>query len=1228
MYYGSISTLCGLCLLTAIPQQYATAGEKKGQPGGLEFGKNRPMLVAQLGHLEPLNAAFMSGDGKWLVTGSQDSTARLWEVATGREVRVFRGHTSGVFSASLSADRKWLVTGSPDKSARMWEVATGKEIRAFLGHSDGINSVHIFGDGKWLVTGSNDNTARLWEVATGKEARVFRGHADQVSSMAVSSDEKWLVTASWDKTVRLWEVATGKEVRAFTGHSSYVHCVSLSKDGKWLISGGLDAARLWNVSTGEEVRVFHAHPRESSSGIRSVSFSVDGKLLAISDYNSARLLEVASGKELRSFVHDSLVWSVSLSPDSQWLIASSWDTARLWNVATGREVRAFRGLSAVVSGITVSHDAKYLVTGSNEKPTDRRLGGPPRLWDVGSGKEIGKFHGYSDAVALSGDGMWLVTGSDDTLFRFHRSLGETDVHVPKDLDTAARLWEVATGKEVRAFRGHSFGILSVSLSGDSKWLATGSVDKTARLWEVATGKEVRVFRGHSAVKSVSLSRDGNWLITGGDDIARLWDVATGKEVRVFRGHSGYVTSVALSSDGKWLVTGSWDKTARLWEVSTGKEVRAFPGHTSFVRCVSMSDDGKLLVTASWDTVQLWEVSTGKKLHTFRGHSSSVECVCLSRDGRWLFTGGRDYTTRLWDVATGKELCRLISLRDGSWAVIDAAGRFDASNGGNVEGLHWVAGTETIALNQLKERYYDPGLLAKHMGFNKEPLRNVQAFRDVKLHPHVEAEPPALGSSKLNLKLANRGGGIGKVQVFVNGRELLADARGPNPNPDAATATTSVDLAGAVALPGEKNHVRIVTWNAEGYLSSRGLDLDWEPPGHKDAQPMELHAIVVGVSTYDSDALKLRFAAKDAADVAKALELGGKRLFGADKTHVTLLCDGAISPTRANLEKAFEAARKCRPTDVLVVYLAGHGIALQEKDQEVYCYLTKDARTVNQDQFKDPDVRRQYSLTSTELTEWFKKIPALKQVLILDTCAAGAAAKKLIEHRDVSADQIRAIDRLRNRTGFHVLMGCASDRVSYEASQYSQGLLTYSLLQGMRGAKLREGEYVDVMDLFQYAADQVPQLARNIGGIQKPLILAPRGTSFDIGRLKDADKKLIPLALVRPLVLRPLLQNADESVLDDDLGLMPLLRKRLIEQGYAPARGAGSQSAVFVDADEMPGAIRPTGKYTIEGKTVQVRVLLRQDGKTIGVVQVEGRRDQLDALSDRLTAAIAAKLKTP
>jgi WD40 repeat protein len=1148
----------------------------------------------------------LSGDGKWLATGAFDNTARLWDVATGKELRSFRGHIGAVCAVALSRDGKWLVTGSVDKTARLWDVATGKEVRAFQGHLKAVTATWLSGDSKWLVTASDDKTARLWDTATGEEVRAFEGHAECVNSVAVSGDGKWLATGSGDKTACLWEVASGKKTRVFRGATDAVSSVSLSSNGKWLVTGGgVDhTARLWEAATGKEVRAFRGHTAE----IKAVALSGDGKWLVTgSDDKTARLWEAATGREVRVFRrHAKTAWvlSVCLSADGKFVVSSDGNTARMWEAATGKEIRAFGGHSSAVQSVSLSRDGKWLVTGSSD--------GTARLWESATGKEVRAFrvHGgpiYS--VALCAAAKWLATSGG--------------------YDKTARLWEVASGREVRVFQGHSGSVNSVSLSADGKWLVTGSGDKTARLWEVATGREIRRFLGHDVgVFKVSLSADARWLVTGTiDKTAHLWEVATGKEIRAFRGN---VNSLALSSDGKWLLTCS-DKTARLWEVATGKQVRAFRGHAHWVLSVALSGDGTRLVTGSYDnTARLWDVASGEEIRVFDGHVSPIISVALSGDGKHLVTGSSDSSTRLWDVATGKELCRLVSFQDNAWAVVDPDGRFDASGGGDVEGLHWVVGMETIALAQLKERFYEPSLLAKYMGFNKEPLREVEPFRDVKLFPSVAADAPAPGVSKLTLTLTNRGGGLGKVQVFVNGRELLADARGPGLDPDAASAALAVDLSGAVVLPGQKNQVRIVTWNKEGSLPSRGLDLDWEPPGRKEAQPIALHAIVVGVSRYAAEGLNLRFAAKDATDMARALELGGKRLFTAEQVHVTLLSEGepagVLPPTRANLEKAFAAARKARPTDVLVVYLAGHGVALKDGGQDVYCYLTKEARTVSRDAFRDTALRRQYAVTSSELTEWFKKIPALKQVLILDTCAAGAAASKLIEHRDVSADQIRAIDRLRDRTGFHVLMGCAADRVSYEASQFSQGLLTYALLQGMRGAKLREGEYVDVMDLFQYAADQVPVLARNIGGIQKPLVFAPRGTSFDIGRLKKEDKEKIPLAQVRPLLLRPVLLNPDVG--DDDLNLMPLLRQRLREQSFAGARGGQQPGAVYVDADEMPGAVRPSGTYTLTAGKVRVRLVLRRDGKTVASVQVDGGRDDLPAMVQRLTDGIAKNLKGP
>lgn len=1197
--------------------------EGQGKPA-VQADTHQPRLMAQLGHLRRAYTVAFSPDGKQVLTGGS-RTARLWDTATGLELRQFQVYPdkfdkSGFYgnfvkSMAFSPDGKYVLTGGGDGMARLFDAATGKESWRFPAeYSNSFMSVTFSPDGKQVFTGASGSTARLWDTASGRRIRALAAY--NVESAAFSPDGKQVLTGDGlEKTARLWDAATAKERCRFQGHSGSVYSVAFGPDGKQVLTGSSDkTARLWDTVTGKELHRFLGH----LNSVNSVAIAQNGKhVLTGSDDKTGRLWDATTGKELSRFQHSAAVMSVAISPGGKQVLTASEDgPARLWEAATGKELGHFWGLSEPVNCVAVFPGGKQVLTAG---------GKTARLWDTVTGTQQRRFLGHSDrinSVAISPDGQQVLTGSDDK---------------------TARLWDVATGKEQRSFLGHTHRLSCAIFSPDGRQVYTSSDDKTARLWDAATGKELRRILDKKIIASMALSPEGKQILMGGAR-AVLWDATTGKPLRYFElpprdpwawdpwdGRS--LTCEALSPDGKQVLTGHQDKIARLWDAATGKELRRFRslfgGHSDDILCVAFAPDGKQVLTGSQDrTARLWNSTTGQELRRFQGHSNSVTSVVTSPDGKQVLTGSLDQTVRLWDVAYGKELCRLVSFHDGSWAVVDSVGRFDASGGGDVEGLHWVVGNEPIALKQLKERYYDPGLLAKYMGFNKEPLRDVQAFRDVKLYPIVEADPPARGSSQLKLKLASQGGGIGKVQVFVNGRELLVDARGPKFDPAAATATMNVDLAGAVVVPGKKNEVRIVTWNSEGYLSSRSLDLDWEAPGESKDQPIELHAIVVGTSGYASDRLKLRFAAKDAADMARALELGGKRLFGVDKVHVTLLCDteaqGDLAPTRANLEKAFEAAREARPTDVLVVYLAGHGIALQEQGQETYCYLTKEARSASRDAFRDPQLRRQYSLSSAELTEWFKKIPALKQVLILDTCAAGAAASKLIEHRDVSADQIRAIDRLRDRTGFHVLMGCASDRVSYEASQYSQGLLTYSLLQGMRGAKLRESEYMDVMELFQYAADQVPQLARHVGGIQKPRVLAPRGTSFDIGQLKEEDKKLIPLAVVRPLLLRPVLQNADENILDDDLKLMGRLRQRLSEETYAGARGP----AVYLDADEMPGAVRPTGKYTVQGQTVHIRVLLRRDGQTVDTVQVEGSRNDLDGLANRTAAAILEKLKKP
>ena len=195
------------------------------------------------------------------------------------------------------------------------------------------------------------------------------------------------------------------------------------------------------------------------------------------------------------------------------------------------------------------------------------------------------------------------------------------------------------------------------------------------------------------------------------------------------------------------------------------------------------------------------------------------------------------------------------------------------------------------------------------------------------------------------------------------------------------------------------------------------------------------------------------------------------------------------------------------------------------------------------------------------------------------------------------DQIRALELLKDRAGFFVLMGSAADKVSYEATRFRQGLLTYSILEALKGAKLREGRYANVSLLFHYAENRVPTLALNIGAIQQPKIFIPDvGDSFDIGLFTAVEQQLFSLPSPSPFILRPTLINQDLA--RDNLRLNVALQNALIEASYTSANG-NEPSLVFVEADEMTGAFQPAGLYTISGDKVTIKLnLVRGESESV------------------------------
>ncbi|WP_017718366.1 tetratricopeptide repeat protein [Kamptonema formosum] len=210
--------------------------------------ENASVAHTLAGHSSDVNCLAISPDGQTLVSASWDSTVKVWQLSTGKELRTLTGHSSSVHSLAISPDGQRLASGSADKTVKIWQLSTGEELRTLSGHSSYIHSLAISPDGQTLVSGSGDRTIKIWQLSTGQELRTLTGHSNSVISLAISPDGQTLASGSCDSTVKFWQLNTGEELRTLTGHSHYVYSLAISPDGQTLVSGSADKTiKIWRV---------------------------------------------------------------------------------------------------------------------------------------------------------------------------------------------------------------------------------------------------------------------------------------------------------------------------------------------------------------------------------------------------------------------------------------------------------------------------------------------------------------------------------------------------------------------------------------------------------------------------------------------------------------------------------------------------------------------------------------------------------------------------------------------------------------------------------------------------------------------------------------------------------------------------------------------------------------------------------------------------------------------
>lgn len=1098
-----------------------------------------PKLMLPIGHAQSIDAISYSPNGKLVLTGSYDNTAKLWDASSGKLLRSFDHYTNIVTAAVFSKTGKYFAVADFDGRVEVRNSLTADIVAEFK--LNGVQSIVFNKDDRYLLVGSADYTATLLDIAGERIAAVIKDHSGAIIKAFFSPDETKIITASDDQSIKVYDIAKGENILSLsTGNAEINEIQKAGNTNLYVTSCSDNLVRIWDINKGILVNTIKPH----DSKLTTFCLSDDGKTFCTGASNgSIKEWYTASGG-FRGVVLPSGegVSGMGITKDSRYVIASLDDrVVEAIDLQTQKIVWSNDTLNWPAKLITNSPDGRYVtVTGGFNKDAIS--------WNAKTGKLNQRLTGHTRNITsamYSGNSQYVLFSSEDN---------------------TAKLLDIKKGAVSLELKGHEDQVSVAAFSKDESKIITASYDETVKVWDRNSGKLINTLKANnSLITFAAITPDGKFILaTYFDSTINIWDATTGRFAGTLGKQPEMPMFLSFSPDSKLVLTSLEKEGIGFWDIISRRKLAPFllPEHR--VRFASFAPSGKYIaysalyagralpekdaftivgimdaishkeisrliisnnsyknvvaekicfnnkgdriaVILSDHSIQLWDIKTNSIVKKFIGHASKVNTIAFSDDDRFLVSASADHTFKTWDVATGSEIATYFMVDNNDGFVQLPTGFYKCSPNAAAL-LHYVKGMQTIGFEQLDIKYNRPDKVLE--AINSADTIMIHAYRNA-YHKRIQklgidttsfrdgySIPVAsiLKSEEIKneqttpalmLKIAGMDSTylLDKFNVWVNDVPVFG-LGGINIR---QRKRKSFDTTLTITLSQGENRIATSVINVNGTESYRSpVIVKYLPSSPK---PEKVVFIGIGINRFADSKYNLQWSVKDIRDLAFKL----KQKYG-ERISIDTLFDEKV--TRENVLALKQKLQTLTEDDKVILGYSGHGLLSKDFDY----YLS----TFNVN-FDKPEIN---GLPYDDLESLVDKIRPRKKLVLIDACNSGEVDKaELLKMEQSKASLVsngvssskgiifRVPDKnslgLANSfelmqelfvnvgkgTGATIISAAAGTQFALERNDLQNGVFTYSILEA-----LNNNSQLKVSALKRIVGERVVQLTN---GMQKP-----------------------------------------------------------------------------------------------------------------------------------------------